>query len=99
MTVPISTRFPWYCETAVDQAEIAYLCPFELAEWRRVLAQHKSQTTINGKLRLRPALERAYAALRSAYVAAINAVEPANPARLAEIAGTSVIETTITIAA
>lgn len=68
----MNETFPWYIDGAANEFEIAYWCPEELAAWRAVKARHKAATSVEKKLRIRPELERAYAALRTAYLAAIN---------------------------
>lgn len=64
--------YPYYIDGAANEFEIAYWCPEELASWRAIKARHKAATSVERKLRIRPELERAYATLRTAYLAAIN---------------------------
>lgn len=64
--------YPYYITGESNEFEIAYWCPAELSAWRAAKARHRAAKSAERKLAVRPELERAFAALRVAYLAAIN---------------------------
>lgn len=64
--------YPYYITGDSAEFEMSYWCHAELSAWRATKARHRAAKSVERKLLVRHELERAFAALRSAYLAAIN---------------------------
>lgn len=64
--------YPYYITGESNEFEMSYWCHAELSAWRAAKLRHRAAKSAERKLAVRPDLERAFAALRVAYMAAIN---------------------------
>jgi hypothetical protein len=63
----LSAGFPKFVRDPEDRERLEQFASVELQAWRQAVATHRSLTSINAKLRNRPQLETAFAALKRKY--------------------------------